>query len=266
MGRKVHCTNASCKHYRSGNSCDTTVKIGDNGKCFSFEKGFPYYFHIVWNALGNSNYIDMIDIVSNPDLRIGLHYVMDCFGLGYCEMEWGTSRMIMLKEKADGDALGYKQIIERDVDNEKFRKHLNNFNAGILPKANPDGPKADPGETKNVAQKKGPKEFGWLSPTGEFTESSFGKHEESAMQICKEKGFVDEYRKWTQKPGNKRINYLMRDFLQHVKGYCLIHNPSGFGGYIVTNMKSLTKQQKEFLYTYFKDMGDMFKAEQFYEK
>ena len=35
---------------------------------------------------------------------------MDCFGLGYCEMEWGTSRMIMLKDKADGDALGYKQL------------------------------------------------------------------------------------------------------------------------------------------------------------
>lgn len=33
--------------------------------------------------------------------------------------------------------------------------------------------------------------------------------------------------------------------------------------YIVTNMKNLTKQQKEFLYGYFMDMGDRFKAEQF---
>lgn len=46
-------------------------------------------------------------------------------------------------------------------------------------------------------------------------------------------------------------------------GYCLIHNPTGCGGYIVTNMKSLTKRQKEFLYGYFMDMGDRFKAEQF---
>lgn len=262
MGRKVHCTNASCKHYRSGNSCDTTVKIGDNGKCLSFEKGFPYYFHIVWNALGNSNYIDMIDIVSNPDLRIGLHYVMDCFRLGYCEMEWGTSRMIMLKDKADGDALGYKQIIERDVDNEKFRKHLNNFNADILPKGKSNNQKTD-SQKANSTQEKKIKEFGWLSPTGEFTESSLGTHEESAELICKKKGFVEEYRKWTKEPENKKISHLMRDFLQQVKGYCLIHNPSGFGGYIVTNMKRLTKRQKEFLYAYFKDMGDTFKAELF---
>ena len=62
--------------------------------------------------------------------------------------------------------------------------------------------------------------------------------------------------------GNE-INHLMRDFLSEVKGYCLIHNPSGYTGYIVTNMKNLTKQQKEFLYGYFMDMGDRFKAEQF---
>ena len=46
-------------------------------------------------------------------------------------------------------------------------------------------------------------------------------------------------------------------------GRGLIHNPSGYTGYIVTNMKNLTKQQKEFLYGYFMDMGDRFKAEQF---
>lgn len=37
----------------------------------------------------------------------------------------------------------------------------------------------------------------------------------------------------------------------------------GYGGYIVTNMRDLTKKQKEFLYGYFIDMGDRFKAEQF---
>ena len=56
---------------------------------------------------------------------------------------------------------------------------------------------------------------------------------------------------------------LYRDFLAEVKGYCLIHNPSGTGGYIVTNIKELTKKQRGFLYDYFTDMGDRFKAEQF---
>lgn len=38
MARKVYCENTSCKHYKSGDVCDTTVKIGSNGKCKSFEK------------------------------------------------------------------------------------------------------------------------------------------------------------------------------------------------------------------------------------
>lgn len=104
---------------------------------------------------------------------------------------------------------------------------------------------------------------GELSPTGVFTESPFGTHEESAEQICEEKGFTEEYWNWVKENRGNEINHLMRDFLSEVKGYCLIHNPSGYTGYIVTNMKNLTKQQKEFLYGYFMDMGDRFKAEQF---
>lgn len=100
---------------------------------------------------------------------------------------------------------------------------------------------------------------------GVFTESPFGTHEESAEQICERKGFTDEYWKWVKESGDNEIGHLMRDFLSEVKGYCLIHNPSGYAGYIVTNMKALTKHQKNFLYNYFMDMGDRFKAEQFVE-
>ena len=95
--------------------------------------------------------------------------------------------------------------------------------------------------------------IGWLSPTGVFTESPFGTHEESAKQICEKKGFVEKYWDWVKTNGDNEINHLMRDFLSEVKGYCLIHNPSGYTGYIVTNMKNLTKPQKEFLYGYFMD-------------
>ena len=72
------------------------------------------------------------------------------------------------------------------------------------------------------------------------------------------KGFNDEYRKWRDE--NKDVYvHLKRDFLQEVKGYCLIHNPYGYGGYMGTNMRDLTKKQKEFLYGYFIDMGDRFR-------
>ena len=57
---------------------------------------------------------------------------------------------------------------------------------------------------------------------------------------------------------------LFSDFLAEVKGYCLIHNPAGVGGYLVTQVKPLTKQQREFLYGYFMDKGDRYMAEQYW--
>lgn len=217
--RKIECNNKSCKHHVYDGKCDTCIVLDEAGKCQSFEKGFAYYFHIVWNALGNKNFIDAIEVKQKPDLKIGMYYVMECYGLGFSEMEWGTCRMLLLKDGED--------------------------------------------QSKQRESKVQHKEFGWLSPEGTFTESPFGTHEESAEMICERKGFVDEYWKWVKENGDNEIGHLMRDFLSEVKGYCLIHNPTGCGGYIVTNMKSLTKRQKEFLYGYFMDMGDRFKAEQF---
>ena len=68
--RKITCNNASCKHHISGGGCDTCIVLDGSGKCKSFEKGFAYYFHIVWDALGNKNFTDMTEVQRNPDLRI----------------------------------------------------------------------------------------------------------------------------------------------------------------------------------------------------
>lgn len=252
--RKITCNNKSCKHHMTGGGCDTCITVDSSGKCGSFKKGFAYYFHIVWDALGNKNFIDMIEIAQNPDLKIGLYYVMECYDLGFSEMEWGTCRIITLKDGEKGQNLKYEQIIEREINEEKFLKHFNDFKNGIMPK-------------QKEEQETEEKEFGWLSPTGEFTESPFGHHEESAEEICENKGFNEEYRKWRkERKGEDDCLRLKRDFLSMVKGYCLIHNPSGYGGYIVTHTKNLTRKQKEFLYGYFMDMGDRFKAEQYFEE
>lgn len=233
--RKITCNNNSCKHHTNG-GCDTCITLDGSGKCKSFEKGFAYYFHIVWNALDNKNFIDMVEIRMNPDLKTGLFYVMECYDLGFSEMEWGTCRMVMLKDGKEGKPLKYEEIIEREMNMEKFSKHLENFNNGIMPQMQQEQEQDAAGQ-----QDKEEKEFGWLSPTGVFTESPFGTHEESAEQICEEKGFTEEYWNWVKENRGNEINHLMRDFLSEVKGYCLIHNPSGYTGYIVTNMKNLTK-------------------------
>lgn len=79
--RKITCNNNSCKHHTNG-GCDTCITLDGSGKCKSFEKGFAYYFHIVWDALDNKNFIDMVEIRMNPDLKTGLFYVMECYDLG----------------------------------------------------------------------------------------------------------------------------------------------------------------------------------------
>ena len=66
--------------------CDTEVSLNFDGKCESYEKGFIYYFRIVWDALSDKNYIDLVEIRLNPDLKIGLYYKLcrktHCFSCG----------------------------------------------------------------------------------------------------------------------------------------------------------------------------------------
>lgn len=255
MINSLKCRNTSCRHHTMEDDCNAEVSLNFAGKCESYEKGFFYYFQIVWDALSDKNYIDLMEIRLNPDLKIGLYYVMSVYGLGFSEMEWGTCRLVMLKDSENGDALGYEQIIEREQNVEVLFKLLEDFEQGILPHMQ----KKDEKEVST-------KEFGWLSPTGDFLESPFGHHEESAQDICEKKGFMAEYREWAETTRSGADCHFCRDFLQEVKGYCLIHNPTGDGGYIVTNTKKLTKHQKEFLYGYFSDIEDRFKAEQFLEE
>ena len=152
--RKITCNNSSCKHHTNG-GCDTCITLDGSGKCKSFEKGFAYYFHIVWDALDNKNFIDMVEIRMNPDLKTGLFYVMECYDLGFSEMEWGTCRMVMLKDGKEGKPLKYEEIIEREMNMEKFSKHLENFNNGIMPQMQQEQDAAG-------QQDKEEKEFGWF--------------------------------------------------------------------------------------------------------
>ena len=246
MARKVYCKNTGCKHHKSGDCCDTTVKIGSSGRCGSFEKGFAYYFHLVWDALGDSNFIDALKL--NDDLRIGLFYVTSVYHVGFSEMEWGFCRMIQLKDGENGPALKYEDLIAKGMDKEVFDKLYREFREGKMPCIHNEKPKKDS------------QPFGWLSPTGDFTEGDFAEHEAVASEIVREKDWIGEFQKWDDESYDVK---LKRDFLADVKGYCLIHNPYGTGGYIVSHTKQLTKKQKEFLYGYFSDIGDRFKAEQY---
>ena len=87
--------------------------------------------------------------------------------------------------------------------------------------------------------------YGWVRPDGSFIPSDYGTHEESAIKIVKEMGWMKERR--------DSVYDLCRDFLVFIKGYVLIHNPSMDGGYIVTHApnRNFTKAQRFTLFDYF---------------
>ena len=260
---RVRCRNGECKfNDHQGKCTKKSIELDYNG-CKSFEKNIIYYIHLVWDALDDTNMIFPFKIT--PDLRIGLYYVMELYGLQFRYNTWGNDSFITLHKDGvkDGTALGYKDIISIDMDMEKLEYHNEKFNQGILPPYKEDNNK-ETKETETIEPKVESQPFGWLSPMGEFIESDWGTHEESAINIVEQKNLGNDYNEWLIE--GKRTNdnlCLCRDFLIYEKGYVLIHNPSMIGNYKVTYAKDLTKQQKDFLYGYFIDMGDRLSAERY---
>ena len=82
--------------------------------------------------MDNKNYIDEIEMRIDPDLRIGLFYIIDCYNIDFVVMEWGSCRMYLLKDEND-KSLGYEDIVARGLDTEKFDKHFDDFEKGIMP-------------------------------------------------------------------------------------------------------------------------------------
>lgn len=246
MKRRVECCNLCCKHHQAGNTCGTTLQIGASGKCQSFEKSLLYYFCLIFSALSNKNYIDAMELTE--EMQIGLYCVMTAYHLGFTTMEWGTCRMYALKASENGTMLKMADICAMELDQEAMDRLSWEMDEGILMQKCVD--------SEHSVKQSQP--FGWLSPTGIFTEAAFGEHDAAAQEIIRKKGLWNDFLDWR----NER-NGTSRDFLSEMAGYCLVHNPSGSGGYIVSAVKPLTKRQKDFLYGYFMEIGDRFKAEQY---
>jgi hypothetical protein len=224
-------------------------------------KEFLWYLTLPLNRMGSSNMLTTFDL--DNDMILGLYYLMEIYHLRFYHIIYGSWEWISLSQGEDGEYLSGDQIKELEPDVEKFNKHKSNFEKGILPegyvKANNLEPKKPEQEEFQYKGK-----FGWLSPTGEFVVSDWGEHEGSAYDIICEKGFEEEYDKWSDSDDSGRLE-LARDYLCEVKGWVLIHNPSMDGGYIVTNLKPMTKKQKEFLYSYFMEIGNGVRASMYIE-
>lgn len=128
--KKTECRNLCCKHHQTGNTCGTTLQIGANGQCQSFEKSLLYYFRLVLSALVNKNYIDATELTE--EMKLGLYCVMTAYHLGFTTMEWGTCRMYALKADEKGPMLKTEDIYAMELDQEAVDRLSQELDEGIL--------------------------------------------------------------------------------------------------------------------------------------
>ncbi|MBR3592194.1 MAG: hypothetical protein IKL46_05020 [Clostridia bacterium] len=209
-------------------------------------KTFSWYIQNALSKLKGSNFITTMEL--DYDTKLGLYYIMKIFNLSFSHCVRGSWEFVMVVKNEDSSSNGLHadEILALPADIKIYNELKAEFESGILPSG-----------AEQTKPKKSSQPFGWLSPTGEFFISEWGTHCTSAENIIKNKNMAKEYEDWEL--ADKR-NFVPNDFLCNVKGYVLIHNPSNDGGYVVTQSKPLTKKQREFLYNYFADMGNLGRA------
>lgn len=112
-------------------------------------------------------------------------------------------------------------------------------------------------EKESEGEKK-PSDYGWLSPDGTFYPVEFGKHQAWAASYL-----LSLYRtgKISYEQARLRNNGDAGDSLIEI-GWVLIHNPSRFSVKITRDeAKRMTQFQREFLYSYLCEHGEIEKAE-----
>lgn len=194
----------------------------------------------VSKIMGKSNFIHINDL-SDP-LKELLYKLMKTYNLGFVITslgDWlGEVIQLYALEDETHTALTFDQIISRDVDLDNFLELAKEAVKEVHVDVKPYNPYHGG-------------EYGWLSPLGDFIPAAWGDHNKIALELIR-KYWKKEFQDTPDRAG---------DFVA-MKGYCLIHSPSNTG-YIVTNLKPLTKKQKEFLFDYFYSIGDTLRAATF---
>ena len=271
------CDNAGCAHRRAG-ACSLPldrVSIDASGACAASRRNAAYYLARALASISRKNYVDAVELNADPALRTGLYILVRAYRLDMEHLAWGTCEMVLVKvgdetrfvpgsdEKALREASGLKardieEHLEIDVDE---MRRLD----GLVAKGADRDPKLFREDDATTESSTGPSrddrrtatphagDYGWLSPTGDFTPADFSEHEKTAREIIERRGWKGAFRAWVRRhPG---IANQCRDYLAEVKGYALIHDPTGQGAYLVSHRKALTKSQNEFLFGYFSDIG-----------
>ena len=140
---------------------------------------------------------------------------------------------------------GYHMMCKSDVEYAIVKR-----NSLTFPK---DGEIVEGIEIKILPKKKD-EEYGFISPIGKFYVGEWSTHTELARKIIEE----NEWEVDNVFGQNIAINYLIID-----KGFVLVHNPSCVEDCLVVDSGVVTKEQRTFLYNYFIDCGNPWRAEEY---
>ena len=85
----IYCNKIHCKYNRANDVkggkriCvySGDLELDDQCQCEKFERSMTWYFNRVWNEVIDSNMIPAMDM--DEDLKIGMYYVMECYGLSF---------------------------------------------------------------------------------------------------------------------------------------------------------------------------------------
>lgn len=240
---KITCSNIHCQYNKLKKCRKNNVKISDSGACTSYKAGFSYYFFYCAEHM-QTNFLTSIDVKLHPEYKYSIYYMMRCLPVVYT-MD-NIRGMLVICQKETKEILNANDLLalmETDLDEDALKKCTEEFNTTGLPKYE------EKNEPETEAKESEQKEYGWLSPGGDFHTAEWGCHEMAAQWLCRELGIDSGYR-------------MCRDILVE-RGWCLINDPYDSGRYFVTHKKDLTKKQKDFLYGYFLDMGMKKRAEEF---
>ena len=240
---KITCSNIHCQYNKLKKCRKNNVKISDSGACTSYKAGFSYYFFYCAEHM-QTNFLTSIDVKLHPEYKYSIYYMMRCLPVVYT-MD-NIRGMLVICQKETKEILNANDLLalmETDLDKNALKECTEEFNANGLPKYE------EKDEPETEAKESEQKEYGWLSPEGDFHSAEWGCHEMAAQWLCRELGINSGYR-------------MCRDILVE-RGWCLIDDPYDSGRYFVTHKKNLTKKQKDFLYGYFLDMGMKKRAEEF---
>lgn len=205
--------------------------------------------YVLDRLLSGSCIITSIDLTEA--VRRGLYLIMSAYGLGMRSCARADWEWIELCEDDNSPALNAEKIKNRGFDEEKFLSACAALKAKYDNAAadnKPERSDPDPDDTEP--------RFGWLSPSGDFTPSPFGSHDDSAEEIIKARGWMDQFCEWD-------VSDLYRDFLIYAKGYVLLHNPNGncFDPFVTCSGETpLTSAQNIFLHDYYLKIGNVVRA------